>query len=315
MCCFAKPVDSGSDTQIFARLTGDSQQAIVYQMQFKTAHDNAMILPLPVKPNSGEAAVSFVSLKKYGNFFKDLDAAFPQPRPSSFGGYGARSAPPPAALKIHNVGDFIASYVPTVDDFDRLDAQFVIPKESWQQVGGYDDFGFAVFQLKTRSGKPHPMAFTFKSRWNDRVFFPTVHIHDGKVHATEDYDHSLYLQNSSEDIAEAVEAASLGIFEQHKHLRPKWESSHLPADTFCKVQATHGIVAPNLSVYRLRLKGNYVNTDIIKKEVPRGVGAVLERDTTENRLASVACGITAGLTWIIQRRMTRAEEVLRSHDS
>ncbi|MCA9590479.1 MAG: hypothetical protein KC657_34485 [Myxococcales bacterium] len=39
----------------------------------------------------------------------------------------------------------------------------------------------------------HPMAFEFPRR-DARLFFPTVHVHDGEVHATAEFDHTLYAQ-------------------------------------------------------------------------------------------------------------------------
>jgi hypothetical protein len=34
------------------------------------------------------------------------------------------------------VGDFVASFVPKVDDFDRLDPHSSIPKEVWNKISG-----------------------------------------------------------------------------------------------------------------------------------------------------------------------------------
>lgn len=73
MCCFAQPVVSVSHTRIFARLVDRYKQAVVYQMRFRSLKDNAMILPVPVRPGSGENAVEFLSFKSYGDFFDDLD--------------------------------------------------------------------------------------------------------------------------------------------------------------------------------------------------------------------------------------------------
>jgi hypothetical protein len=38
------------------------------------------------------------------------------------------------------------------------------------------------------------MALSFPVREGGKLFFPTVHIHDGKVHPTERFDHTLYAQ-------------------------------------------------------------------------------------------------------------------------
>ncbi len=38
------------------------------------------------------------------------------------------------ALSVQQVGDYIASFVPTMADFSRLDPQFLIPKETWDKI-------------------------------------------------------------------------------------------------------------------------------------------------------------------------------------
>ena len=38
------------------------------------------------------------------------------------------------------------------------------------------------------------MAFSFPRHDPDRLFFPTVHIHDGHVYSVAQFDHSLYYQ-------------------------------------------------------------------------------------------------------------------------
>jgi hypothetical protein len=42
----------------------------------------------------------------------------------------------------------------------------------------------------------HPMAFSFPRRDRDRLFFPTVHVHDGRVMAEAAFDHALYCQTA-----------------------------------------------------------------------------------------------------------------------
>jgi hypothetical protein len=112
---------------------------------------------------------------------------------------------------VHEVGDFVASFVPTQADFGRLDRQFRLSDAVWSSLPHYADHGFAVFQLKDlgaggffswirgRGRAPsvatiHPMAFEYQPREPDRLFFPTVHVHDGKVHEHALFDHDLYAQ-------------------------------------------------------------------------------------------------------------------------
>ena len=270
MCCFSQPVVSVTDTNVFARLLPNGWQYLVYQMNFKSDEKNAMVLPLPVQlPAVEEQSVEFISLQQHERFFQELRSGFPltqYPR-------GQVDSRAPSAnrsiLKVHEVGDFIASFVPTADDFDRLDPQFRIPRESWDQIPHYSDYGFAVFQLKTLEGKPHPMAFKFRSRLNQpdggSLFFPTVHIHDGEVHTREKFDHTLFLQDPTFDRA-------CGSYKQRGYpvtdpatgyVRSKW-----PAQKFCDIEACRGIVDPNGLVHRLEMRGRLENADVLASLKP-----------------------------------------------
>jgi hypothetical protein len=315
MCCFAQPVDSVSDTKIFARLLEGGWQYLVYQMSFKSPTANAMVLPLPVQlPATDDQTLEFISLKDYEDFFSDLDQGFP----SEYKGF-----PPPAAevdsaaagaltLEVHEVGDFVASFVPSIADFTRLDEQFRIPKESWDQIPGYGNYGFAVFQLKSLAGTPHPMAFKFRSRLGSggdrQIFFPTVHIHDGEVHQREEFDHTLYLQAPEFDAACGRYNATPQPRPDAttKHVRSKW-----PAKEFCNIDKSLGIVDAEGLVHRLGMHGQLANTDVLASlslpaasqglwYLPAGAGAV----------AGIA-GVV-GLKWFFDRRDKVARETNRA---
>lgn len=198
MCIFAQPVISVNNTQIFARQSGKGTQFLAYQMNYESRDRNAMILPVPIKQPARDDFLRFIDLKNYEAFFNDLADGFPFYSPPSIG----CSAPfDPASrndLEVFNVGNYIASFVPSLSDFDRLDPQFKLPNETWATIPAYERFGFAVFQLAAGSLKPHPMAFEFETDRSD-LFFPTVHIHDGTVHDSEDFDHVLYMQHAGLD--------------------------------------------------------------------------------------------------------------------
>ena len=148
----------------------------------------AMILPLPVPPRPGDDALRFIDMKGYPRFFHDLDAAFPAlALAASRGGFGASGvAPERPTLTVHEVGDFVASFVPSLADFDRLDARFRLSDAVWEALPIYADYGFAVFQLKdlgpggwlrrlfgrAAARTIHPMAFEFPRRDPDVLFFP-----------------------------------------------------------------------------------------------------------------------------------------------
>jgi hypothetical protein len=307
MCIFSQPVVSVTDTKIFARLLADGQQYLVYQMRFETNKSNAMILPLPVQlPVSEKESLQFISLKDYPHFFEDLEKGFPVVLPDgparSRGDNSATGLHKPK-LQVHEVGEFIASFVPSIPDFARLDEQFRIPRESWDKMPRYSDFGFAVFQLKSLKGKPHPMAFKFHSRLKTRgggsIFFPTVHIHDGQVHAQEKFDHTLYLQASQFDDAcgEYKKRGYLVTDEATGYVRSKW-----PAGKFCDIKASRGILAADALVHRLEMRGHRDNVDILASL------NLSRRDRHSLRfpfgLSTAVVGLAGivGLKWLFHRR-------------
>ncbi len=193
MCCFSGPVEDVAATRIFARMASPGRQILAYEMMFAATRPVAMILPLPTVPNAPEDAVRFISLERYPSLFADLYEAFtwPDGRMRTLG-KSALAAP----LAVHVVGDFIASFIPTLADFARLDPRFRIPPGTVDRVPDYHDYGFVVFQLRATSGpsRAHPMAFEFPSRHADRLFFPLLHVHDGALHPEADFDHVLYAQ-------------------------------------------------------------------------------------------------------------------------
>jgi hypothetical protein len=247
MCCFSGDVQSVHGTRIFARMTGPGRQAVAYQMIFASAEDVAMILPIPVAKDSGEKAVQFIDLSEYPKFFADLRSGFPRtmlrnaPQAAAGGPFGEET------LEVKQVGAFEASFVPTVKDFERLDGRFRLPMDVWKSLPQYADYGFAVFKLRKGEHEVHPMAFTFPTRHVGGLFFPTVHIHDGEVHAEEDFDHALYCQ-----------VQHTGLFAM-----TKWTESEKLASTFMQSHKAKGLLNPGGHVYRLRLKGKLKNEDII----------------------------------------------------
>jgi hypothetical protein len=209
-------------------------------MTMSADEDVAMILPIPVVQPADEKAVKFHNLSNYPAFFEDLEKAFPIPR--SFGGDGPVAA---GRLEVQKVGAFDASFVPTIGDFKRLDERFRLDDAVWKSLPQYEKFGFAVFKLrKGGKQKVHPMAFQFPSAMPNRIFFPTVHIHDRSVPARAHFDHSLFCQFGD------VPAMS-------------WEESPGHAESFVKVKETQGIVKGDAHIYRKLMKGTFANNDVL----------------------------------------------------
>lgn len=240
MCCFSRAIESVSDTNIFARAGEGQHQYLVYSLTLTTKEELAMVLPLPTAPGAGEDAVQFIDLHDYPDFFKDLRSGFPQPQ-----NYQVRRAPTalaPASLKVISVGNFDASFVPTLADFDRLDPRFRLPTGAWDKLPQYRAYGFAVFKLKPGATAIHPMAFSFPRAEASRLFFPTVHIHDGNVHHTARFDHALYCQTES---------------------APKdWWPSVGPAKTFVRVDQAHRLIDGDRVCYQHTIVGQRPNHDI-----------------------------------------------------
>jgi hypothetical protein len=246
MCCFTGVVESVSATNIFARPTLDEHQFLVYSMSVELKDELAMVLPLPVPRLTTEKAVTFINLEKYPDFFVDMSKGFPAMRAAVGGiGGGRFDAAPPPKLAVVEVGSFEASFVPAIKDFARLDKRFRLPDGVWEQLPGYKDHGFAVFKLKSGKQTIHPMAFRFPRANRRQIFFPTVHIHDGEVHDTAEFDHSLYFQ-----LAAADYSPKLG-----------WIESARPAGMFLDERKALGLIERDLHCYRRVISGEQKNAD------------------------------------------------------
>ncbi len=244
MCIFSGEVKSVSGTSIFARRLG-TRQFLVYEMSIEARQEAAMILPIPVTrvdsfTEHSTGPVRFISLESYPEFFKDMVKPYQEVmRGSTFG--GSKSI----ALEVHKVGCFDASYVPTVNDFDRLDARFRLPAAAARHPA-YADYGFVVFQLQAGKHDVHPMAFAFETALSGQLFFPTVHVHDGEhMHEQERFDHNLYAQDA-QPITD-------------------WEPSKQTAENFMNGRAAKGIVNSDQRCYRRAIHGMQDNADVFCK--------------------------------------------------
>lgn len=172
--------------------------------------------------------------------------------PTQFGSSKGENlqAASPASLKkleVVTVGDFEASFVPTVKDFTRLDERFRLPQDTWSKLPDYQSYGFAVFKLKPGAMKVHPMAFSFPRRDVRELFFPTVHIHDGKVHPKAGFDHALYCQPR-----------------ESQQLRLEgWQESHTHSGNFMQISKTKGVMDGEQHAYMRELRGNLPNRDTL----------------------------------------------------
>lgn len=137
--------------------------------------------------------------------------------------------------------------MPTQRDFARLDPRFRIAPEVWSQMPDCADYGFAVFKLRAgRDMQFHPMALRFPTRSPDLVFFPTVHVHEGRWNSRAHFDHTLYLQTPDQ-----------------RRPRGAWVRSPRLASRFVRTATTGGLVDPDSPVYRREIAGERANADVL----------------------------------------------------
>ncbi len=299
MCCFARPVEEVTSTNIFGRLSTQSSQFLVYQMHFKSREANAMILPIPTAKDPSEESVRFINLEEYPGFFVDLARGFPSLEPPPFASRRIDSAAK-SPLRVQKVGKFIASVVPQVEDFRRLDPRFSIAPETWAKLPVYNDYSFVVFQLEELEGRPHPMAFEFQTRHPDLVFFPTVHIHDGEVHDEEEFDHQLYMQMPSWD-------ELVGDYTNKPDSETDWVRSKEHAARTVQVEKSDGIVAGGQLLHRRTVQGLHRNEDVFSV-LPRANDSVANSFGDARPLSLPWLGTIFGasaLAWIFNRRSQR----------
>jgi hypothetical protein len=208
-----------------------------------------MFLPLPTPVGAGEEALTFVDLSKHSGFFEELSELFVFPRTAARSvGASLDLSLQARYLPVHRVGSFIASFVPHRRDFTRLEPRFRLPDAVWDAVPGATDHGFAVFQLEPGAHHVHPMGLRFQTRDPSRLFFPTVHVHDGRYHPTERFDHALYFQSPRLDS---------GPLQPHLSL----EFEGATASFLAPSKDYAGLVVPGQRVLRRTLHGRLPNQD------------------------------------------------------
>jgi hypothetical protein len=314
---FSRNVRFVGGTKIFARRDG-ARQSLAYSMSVEMDEALAMVLPLPVPPSPPEDAIEFVDLKGYANLFGDFEKAFPVAVAGAFSQSLSRGAPVQRALVVHDVGDFVASFVPSRKDFGRLDARFRLDDGVFDRLPQYADWGFAVFQLKPSKKRQdiHPMAFSFPVREEGSIFFPTVHVHHGRVEPEANFSHMLYAQ------AGGVLGATLD-----------WTRSAGTLGQYVDAPRTRGLVDGDAIAFQKPLFGTITNDDVwlrapegIEMHELRGSGECFEfamgamyafaigklpenmerwRDTGRHRLGHVARALREGLPALVSARRDR----------
>jgi hypothetical protein len=274
MCIFSQQVVHVGSTRIFVADTGHGIHATAYQMSVKASSPVAMILPVPVLKGTGDEALTFVDLSGHDRFFDELFGCFPRPRSAGRGGYGPDDTLPMGLLAVHEVGDYVASYVPSIADFHRLDPRFRLPEAAWETLPDYHHFGFAVFQLRPGQAvqRVHPIAYRYPADRPGELFFPTVHVHDGGGAEPEaHFDHELFAQADWQVTGRGSD----------------WDVGSLLPGQVRGLVRSHGLVAPDVPLRRARLQGDYPNADVVAS----GSGGRMRAE------AWTASGVAPWLEW------------------
>ena len=106
----------------------------------------------------------------------------------------------------------------------------------------------------------------FNTRHPDTLFFPTLHIHDGAVHAEEDYDHTLYfqeplLQDKLVSLPDLPHRDSYGVIRASTRTLPSVARQNV--ELFMDISRTQGVVALGQQVQRVEVGGRVKNQDIL----------------------------------------------------
>lgn len=162
MCLFTSGVTDVSDTRIFVRKEGARRQILAYQMTLQADDELAMVLPLPVGERDESSALEFINMEKCERFFDTIASllAIWEDDDVSFGSSLGSDAPPVTrpVLEVHRVGDYEASFVPSIADFSRgvlhcyhrtARYQFAdVVQKPWARQGQYGASNSAVIRIR-----------------------------------------------------------------------------------------------------------------------------------------------------------------------
>lgn len=229
MSSFSGTLTRVSNTRIFARATSNGTQYLVYQMDYAANGDIALILPLPIPSNTPADSVRFIDLVGYPDFFADIEKGFPYTR-----------GVPATRGKTRDDARAEAVFLSSAQEFSGLEEQFRIPKETWDKLPEYHDFGFAVFKIRADAPLRSPLALEYPMRNPNLLYFPTLHIRDGEAAEDANFDLDLFCQ-----------------------ARSGWLRTYDVASSFMDIDKAQGVLDPGERVSRMTVQGMHPNSDIL----------------------------------------------------
>ena len=246
MCVFSRAVRHVGKTKIFVGHREGGEQSLIYAMELEVDEPTAMVLPLPTPAGCDEDAVRFVSLEGYPTLFAELGAAFPALGTMLMQPAGRAPAAAAAPLKVHKVGAFVASFAPTAEALDRLDAKFRLSAAARAAVtAAREGWSYAVVQLAERGRRNvHPIGLVFPRRDPSLLYVPTVHVHGDRVEATAGFDHTIYYQPDVVVAATTPSTPTLG-----------------PIASYVALDRIAGLIV-DAPTFGLALRGRLANDDV-----------------------------------------------------
>lgn len=230
---------------------------------------NAMILPCPVSGKDGKIILIDLSNKKDFSF-SGLDKCFPTLTRLTKGMSKAASKNVDyEQLEVIELGAYKVSIAPTARDIRRANKDIFKVSKGTRRVlkEEYDDgFAFVICMFdSTKEIEPHPIGYVHDVLPSSgKLFVPCKHVHDGKAHNTEHFDHVIYSLDAQDGNMESVD----GLTEEYKKLEKKGGYGLNPADNKVDKYLTKTRLGKYLTLdekpqlYRQKIVGDHKNTDM-----------------------------------------------------
>jgi len=200
MCLFNESVEEVHNTSLFACLNNArNRQLLIYSNSVENSNKyNAMVLPVP-NPHT----ITLHDMTSASKFFPDLEKCF-KPPASYARSLGAKHFDANSKLVVHDVGSYLISIVPSINDFSRLRTEtfdFNLSENLKTFLAHYDhNFGYLVCRLKMGNVGYSPIAYSHNVLTPNELFYPTTHYHSDKAVVfydgmEGDWDHNIYAPN------------------------------------------------------------------------------------------------------------------------
>lgn len=201
MCCFSRPVESVSNTEILVCDAG-ARQLTVYgnRVQLRGGAPTAMILPVPCTAAhraTPECGIKVYDMSAAGPLFARLATLFPSHGTRGFGLETMLGRADTSPLEVRRSGSYRFTIVPSLADFGRLRHEVfgmdpASPLATLFAAHYSDGFAFLVC-IMDASAAFAPIAYEHDMHARGAVFVPTRHYHgDGAPEAVaHDWDHAI----------------------------------------------------------------------------------------------------------------------------